>query len=289
MAFTSRRKKSRELTQFRKDRAARADPREMDLSMLRIVAFLAVCVSAYPVSALQSCRVASGTQLLPLVELYTSEGCDSCPPADRWLRRQFPPTDAHPSAVAIAFHVDYWDRLGWKDRFASAAYTERQYASMRANAATFVYTPQVLLQGHDWQAWAAGSAPVERAAKIPARATISVETTVSGDSVVVVADATVADAALRSDAQLFVAYADSGLHSDVAAGENRGKRLVHDHVVRALQSPGNASAEGRLHGRFEFRKPAEAGTAPTLIAFVQRRTTGDILQTVAAPLAGCGT
>ena len=71
--------------------------------------------------------------------------------------------------------------------------------------------------------------------------------------------------------------------------ENRGKHLVHDHVVRALQSPGNASAEGRLHGRFEFRKPAEAGTAPTLIAFVQRRTTGDILQTVAAPLAGCGT
>src|SRR4029078_6934525 len=109
-----------------------------------------------------------------------------------------------------AFLVDSCDRLGWKDRFASAAYTERQYASMRANAATFVYTPQVLLQGHDWQAWAAGSAPVEPAAKIPAGATLAVETPVSGDSVVVVADATVADAALRADAQLFVAYADSG-------------------------------------------------------------------------------
>jgi len=257
--------------------------------MLRIVAFAAACVTACSVSALQTCRIASGTQLLPLVELYTSEGCDSCPPADRWLSRQFPPTDAHPSAVAIAFHVDYWDRLGWADRFASAAYTERQYASMRANGATFVYTPQVLLQGHDWQAWAASSAPVERAGRTTPRATISVEATLSGDAVVVVADATVADAALRPDAQLFVAYADSGLHSDVAAGENRGKRLLHDHVVRALQSAGNADAGGRIHGRFEFRKPTDAGTAPTLVAFVQRRTTGDVLQTVAAPLAGCGT
>ena len=267
----------------------RADPREMDLSMLRIVAFAAACVTTLPASGFQACRMASGTQLLPLVELYTSEGCDSCPPADRWLSRQFPPTDAHPSAVAIAFHVDYWNRLGWTDRFASAAYTERQYASMRANATTFVYTPQVLLQGHDWQAWAAGSAPVERAGRTTPGANISIEATVSGDAVVAVADATVADAGARADAQLFVAYADSGLHSDVAAGENRGKRLTHDHVVRALQSAGNPSAEGRMHGRFEFRKPPEAGMAPTLVAFVQRRTTGDVLQTVAVPLAGCGT
>lgn len=256
--------------------------------MLRVIAFAAACVTAFPVSALQSCRIASGAQLVPLVELYTSEGCDSCPPADRWLSRQFPATDSHASAVALAFHVDYWDRLGWTDRFASAAFTERQYASMKANAATFVYTPQVLLQGHDWQGWSAGDAQVERAGKMPARATISLEATVSGDAVVVVADAAIADAAARRDAQLFVAYADSGLHSDVAAGENRGKRLLHDHVVRALQSAANADAAGRIHGRFEFRKPAEAGTAPTLVAFVQRRTTGDILQTVAAPLAACG-
>ena len=93
-------------------------------------------------------------QVLQLVELYTSEGCDSCPPADRWLTKQFPAAATDARAVALAFHVDYWDRLGWADRFASPAYTERQYASMRANAATFVYTPQVLLQGHDLRGWA---------------------------------------------------------------------------------------------------------------------------------------
>ena len=217
--------------------------------MLRVIAFAAACVTAFPVSAQQSCRVASGAQLLPLVELYTSEGCDSCPPADRWLSRQFPATAARTAAVALAFHVDYWDRLGWTDRFASAAYTERQYASMKANAATFVYTPQVLLQGHDWQGWSAGNAQLEGAGKMPARAAISLEATVGGGAVVVVIDATIADAASRGDAQLFVAYADSGLHSDVGAGENRGKRLAHDHVVRAPVDQRRSVAAGtrRLH------------------------------------------
>ena len=128
----------------------------MDISTLRIVAFAAACATAFPAQALQSCRAASGPQALPLVELYTSEGCDSCPPADRWLAKQFPAAATDARALALAFHVDYWDRLGWADRFASPAYTERQYASMRANAATFVYTPQVLLQGHDLRGWADG-------------------------------------------------------------------------------------------------------------------------------------
>src|SRR6478752_5750713 len=102
----------------------------MDISTLRIVAFAAACATAFPAQALQSCRAASGPQVLPLVELYTSEGCDSCPPADRWLAKQFPAAATDARAVALAFHVDYWDRLGWADRFASPAYTERQYASM---------------------------------------------------------------------------------------------------------------------------------------------------------------
>jgi len=81
-----------------------------------------------------------------LLELYTSEGCDSCPPADRWLsglELGTPPL----RAVALAFHVDYWDRLGWRDRFGSAVFTERQHEQQSRRHAAFVYTPQVLLQG----------------------------------------------------------------------------------------------------------------------------------------------
>ena len=261
----------------------------MDISTLRIVAFAAACATAFPAQALQSCRAASGPQALPLVELYTSEGCDSCPPADRWLAKQFPAAATDARALALAFHVDYWDRLGWADRFASPAYTERQYASMRANAATFVYTPQVLLQGHDLRGWADGDAAVQRAARAPARASITLDAAPSGNAVAVTVDAAITDAAARGDVQLLVAYADSGLHSDVGAGENRGKRLSHDHVVRALQSAAEgADANDRIHATFRFERPREAGVAPTLVAFVQRRSTGDILQAVAVPLAGCG-
>src|SRR5512143_155670 len=89
------------------------------------------CAAADP-----ACTARSGHETLPLVELYTSEGCDSCPPVDRWLTSTFPARDT--SASVLAFHVDYWDRLGWKDRFASADYTARQYASMRARGAAFV-------------------------------------------------------------------------------------------------------------------------------------------------------
>ena len=79
----------------------------------------------------------------PVVELYTSEGCNSCPPADRWLSK----LKADPSVVALAFHVDYWDRLGWKDRFASAAFTARQAEQQASNGARFSYTPQVVVDG----------------------------------------------------------------------------------------------------------------------------------------------
>ena len=84
-----------------------------------------------------------------MVELYTSEGCNSCPPADRWLST----LKADPAVVALAFHVDYWDRLGWKDRFASAAFTARQAAQQATNGARFSYTPQVVVDGRDRNDW----------------------------------------------------------------------------------------------------------------------------------------
>src|SRR5436190_19967472 len=161
----------------------------MDPRLPRILVFLAAIAVAWPAHALQSCRAASGSQVGPLVELYTSEGCDSCPPADRWLAAEFPAVDTGSRAIALAFHVDYWDRLAWADRFAMASYTQRQYAAMRANRATFVYTPQVLLQGHDLQDWQnERAATVETAARAPARATIALEATGSTDTINVSVD-----------------------------------------------------------------------------------------------------
>jgi hypothetical protein len=109
----------------------------------------------------QACSVESGAQAPVVVELYTSEGCNSCPPADRWLST----LKDKPGVLAAAFHVDYWDRLGWKDRFASPRFTERQAQVQAAAGARYSYTPQVRVNGSDWRRWpelpsVAGPAPV---------------------------------------------------------------------------------------------------------------------------------
>jgi hypothetical protein len=94
----------------------------------------------------QTCPAAtvqSGATVPRLVELYTSEGCSSCPPADRWLsglKRQ-------PGVIAVAFHVDYWNGLGWPDRFSSPAFTERQKQGVGSNGSRYAYTPQIVVNG----------------------------------------------------------------------------------------------------------------------------------------------
>jgi hypothetical protein len=248
--------------------------------MLLFAALVAGQAAAAP-----ACRATSEALARPLVELFTSEGCDSCPPADRWFSARFP-AEPDSGAIALAFHVDYWDRLGWTDRFASPSYTARQYDAMRANRAAFVYTPQVLLQGHEF-AWRGADAPIVAAARQPARAAIALDADLRASEVVVHVDAEVSDRALARDARLYVAYADSGLVSDVKAGENRGVRLAHDHVVRALREAGAFDATGRLQASATLPRPREAGTHPTLVAFVQRAGNGDVLQALAQPLDRC--
>jgi hypothetical protein len=178
--------------------------------ILKAVNEVALMALSLPAGAQMACRAVSEPLTQPLVELYTSEGCDSCPPADRWLAAHFASPTAAARGIALAFHVDYWDRLGWIDRFGSARNTERQHQAMRANGATFVYTPQVLVQGRDVPAWAErGVAAVDAAARAPARATVQLEATAAQGIVDVQASAAIGDAALRRDATLFLAYVDS--------------------------------------------------------------------------------
>ena len=236
--------------------------------------------------AAMTCSATSGAQTVPLVELFTSEGCDSCPAADRWLTSQFPAARTTSDATALAFHVDYWDRLGWKDRFATAQYTQRQYDAMRANRATFVYTPQVLVQGRDVASWRGGAVAdlLAAARKRPARAFVTLA--IDGDAggnFPVRALATVADHALRKDAVLWLAYADSGLVSDVKAGENRGVQLHHDHVVRSLHGPYPVDANGTAAASLTVAPPREPGRSPALVAVVQDRKNGEVLQTLTLP------
>ena len=109
---------------------------------------LAVCGPAF--STDPGCRAESQAMLTPVIELYTSEGCSSCPPADRWLST-LKQDGASGSLVVQAFHVGYWDNLGWVDRFADPAHTERQRQIAASNRLSSIYTPQLVRNGRDWR------------------------------------------------------------------------------------------------------------------------------------------
>jgi hypothetical protein len=269
-------------------RAALVRRKEIGMPRISQIVLVAASLAAVPVDAATACHATSAPLARPLIELYTSEGCDSCPPADRWLASHFGAGAAPSPAIALAFHVDYWDRLGWIDRFAKAEYTARQYAAMHANGASFVYTPQILLQGHDFADWrSAGTTPIDEAAHANAGATIALDAAPGAGDVVVHAVARIVDGGQASDAALFVAYADSGLVSEVEAGENRGRQLRHDHVVRALRRAAPSAADGRIEATLTLPAPAERGRHPQIVAFVQRERSGDVLQALALPLDDC--
>ena len=193
-------------------------------SLLQTIGFTALAVLSLTAQAASSCSARSGASITPVVELYTSEGCNSCPPADRWLSG----LKAEPDVVALAFHVDYWDRLGWKDRFASPAFTQRQARQQASSGARFSYTPQVLLDGADRPDWprlgatlaARGVAPVAKVEVTLWREGNHFSATVS---------------ALNGAPARLAAYwavTEQGHVSSVKAGENEGVTLRHDHVVR---------------------------------------------------------
>jgi len=239
-----------------------------------------------PVAAApQSCHAVSGPRTTPLVELFTSEGCDSCPPADRWLSARFPAGPADAAAIALSFHVDYWDGPGWRDRFASAQFTRRQYDEMRANRATFVYTPQVLVQGHDARDWKRGRVDESLAviAAHTASASMALDLDTDAEGLRLAASGHVHDARLHRHAVLWLAYTDSGHATDVAGGENRGVHLVHDHVVRSLHGPYAMDADGSAKANVTIAVPRESGTSPVIVAFVQDTGDGDVLQALALP------
>src|SRR5436853_419570 len=137
---------------------------------------LAGVVLAMPAMTLAagSCSVKSGATVPAIVELYTSEGCDSCPPADRWLA-SLNGLAAKGAVLPLAFHIDYWDYLGWKDPFADPAFGARHRQRASETGAKVVYTPQVLYDNREFQNWRRTPAPkLPLDAAKPARADLRV-------------------------------------------------------------------------------------------------------------------
>jgi hypothetical protein len=248
-----------------------------------LAAFAASVVQAAP----GGCAAQSGPATAALVELYTSEGCNSCPPADRWLSA-LPSAGFGPDRVVpLALHVDYWDYIGWKDPFAKPLFAARQRELSAIARSRVVYTPQVVLAGKDYRGWPARSRFAEAVAAVnraPARAAISLALEPSGTGAFeVTATASVPKRADREDAALFVAVYENGLSTRVTAGENRGATLQHDFVVREWWGPLalDSSGAATLGRSLDTQAVRMGGVA----AFVQSRRSGEVLQALALP--GC--
>ncbi len=189
-------------------------------------------------TATGTCKASSGATSPVVVELYTSEGCSSCPPADKWLST----LKGRPDVLALAFHVNYWDRLGWPDRFASPDITARQHLLAQLAGSRQVYTPQVVAAGRDWRGWP----------KLPEPAPSRVALTLSREGDQVTAQvAALPGAGAQPSAQpglqlggYWAVLEDQHL-TRVKAGENSGETLRHDHVVRLYKPvPAWAAAQG---------------------------------------------
>ncbi len=258
--------------------------------MLRAcMALLAAVVTLAPGTAdARRCSAVSGPDRVPLIELYTSEGCDSCPPADRWLATTAAEAFKAGRAVPLALHVDYWDHLGWRDPYASAQFSARQRASAQRANSRVIYTPQVQVNGRDFRGWGDRRA-VARALDAgggPARAKLALEATQQGAAPWTIAVNAEAAGETARGAGVYLALYESGLVSQVKAGENRGATLRHDFVVREWLGPLPLDATGRLSDTRTLPARVDIDYSRAGIAAFVQDARGEILQTLALPLCG---
>ncbi len=225
----------------------------------------------------------NGARVPVLLELFTSEGCSSCPPADRLLEaldRSQPVAGAE--LIVLSEHVDYWNRLGWKDPFSSPEYSTRQYGYASKFHLDSVYTPQLVLDGRvqlvGSDGYGAVSAIQNELHEHKIAITIS-NAVHSGNQVT--AHVELAPTELQRGTRtaiLYVALADNKAESQVASGENAGRSLAHVAVVRALTQVGRINLERPSAQEVTFSAPPGVGTnGLRLVAFLQDPGSGHVL------------
>jgi hypothetical protein len=240
---------------------------------MRRILLLALLTPSAILNAQAACEVASTAARPHIVELYTSEGCDSCPPAEQWMSTLL----KHDDLVGLEFHVDYWDSSSWRDPFSEHAYTARQQTLAKRGGHGQVYTPQIWLDGHLWANWPKGSPPTQVDTSPPALRLAVVQEEplqfkVDGDN-----------GPPGSDYRIYAALTENGLSKHVSGGENHGKTLAHDEVVRAFAGP---MALPHAEAALKMPKGIDMGRS-SVVAFVQDERDGSIVQAVRLPLSEC--
>ena len=235
--------------------------------LLHKLLLIASCTSPmFALAAAPVCEAKSGAGLTPVLELYTSEGCSSCPPADQWLS-----TLKGKPVVAEAFHVAYWDYIGWKDRFAQATFSARQKDIAAHNRLNSIYTPQLVRNGRDWHDYQKLTEPA-----LAAKASISLQRVGDTDGF----EARVEPADPKAAWTAYWTVTEDGHSSRVKAGENAGEFLKHDFVVRQYTPLGRY--EGAQQLKF-FALAAQADNPRRINLVVSDSQSGEALQALSLP------
>lgn len=235
--------------------------------------------------AFAACAAKSGDKTVALLELYTSEGCSSCPPADRWVAELLGNGFGKDRVVPLAFHVDYWNYIGWVDPFSQGDFTRRQREFAHRTNASTVYTPELVLSGREYRRWWGNSfeRAVRRVNDTTPGADIGLALEPAAGSLRIEGRASLrAHRGSATPAELYVALYQSNLSNKIDAGENSGRTLNHSFVVRRLFGPLAFDHDGKARFRQEVAlkagwRPGDLGVA----AFVQESNGTQILQALA--------
>jgi hypothetical protein len=248
----------------------------------RYLFLLATCLysAAFAPARAKSQLIHSPVTRVSLLELYTSEGCSSCPPAESWLSGLIDDPRLWQQVVPVAFHVDYWDELGWHDPFDAHVYTERQSRLVTHDGGNVVYTPEFLLNASEWHNFFD-----HRPLSLDTGAKVGILSVAADDGRI--AATFTPTAATNSTLNLHVAVLAFGVVTKVGAGENAGRALEHDFLVIGYQQ----TAMQRTRGNFaaSLRLPQ---TVPVkakryaLAAWVSRGNDPTPLQAAGGWLAG---
>jgi hypothetical protein len=237
--------------------------------MKRAIVFLL----AFGIVAVASPPVSEPSRTPVLVELFTSEGCSSCPPADRLLEtldRTQPVTGAN--IIVLSEHVDYWNSLGWRDPFSSASFSERQERYAKELHVESVYTPQLIVDGQ-FELVGSNADKAKEIIQLEAKrekAPLRIESLESSAKTIRVRISLEKwPSGMNGRATLSVAVASNQAQSAVSAGENSGRHLTHVAVVRSLQSLGEVDGGSPLNRNIAIPLKPSDKESVRIIAFLQ--------------------
>jgi hypothetical protein len=225
----------------------------------------------------------SSTPAPVLLELFTSEGCSSCPPADRLLETlDRTHSIAGAEVIVLSEHVDYWDRLGWRDPFSSPQYSARQYDYSRKFHLDSVYTPQLIVDGRIQLVGSdrSGATAAIDSARHEQKLIVAISNVArTGSQVTARIELAAKPPQIKArTAALYVALADNRDESQVARGENAGRDLAHVAVVRSLTQIGTISLDNPFARDVTVSSQPGAGTnGLRMVAFLQDLVSGQIL------------